>query len=247
MIEARQGVFKAVPIDLSDPAKLSYILDRLVEHESEWSDFHSDPAIRRVMASSMLAEAFVANPRTAILEVWFLGAGEPQLVGLTGLTNINPQVEAEFHPIFFDGKLRNPFGKREILLRVMDWAFHEFRLHRISASVPDTSFTLADFMRKKLGFRFEAENRIVQQRKPAVCRYASGDIKLESHSWHEVRVTAKYAELGSRRFQALLKGGKWHDLLLLSVTKEEFGAFIREELCRISSTVPPPSSPSPAT
>lgn len=240
MIEARQGVFKAVPLDLSDPAKLTYILDRLVEHESEWSDFHADPDTRRVLASSIIAETFVAQPRRVILEVWQLDV-EPSLVGLLGFSEINPKVNADFHPVFFDGKLRNAFGKRELLLRALDWAFHEWGLHRVSISLPETAFAMVDFARKKLGFRFEGENRIVKQRRVV----EHGHIK--SHRWLPVTPSAREAELGSRRHQALLKNGQWHDLLLLSVTRDEFAAFVREELCRISSASPIPSKPSPVT
>jgi RimJ/RimL family protein N-acetyltransferase len=241
MIEARQGIFKAVPLDLSDPSKLTYILDRLVEHESEWSDFHSDPETRRVLASQMLSECYAPQPRVAILEVWFLCDGEPHLVGLAGFTAINPKVNADFHPVFFDGKLRNAFGKREILLRVMDWAFHAYGLHRLSIALPETSFALVDFTRKKLGFRFEGESRIVKQRRVVTHGH------LKSHRWLPVTPTAREAELGSRRHQAILKNGQWHDELLLSVTRDEFAAFVREELCRTSSTAQPHSKPSPAT
>ena len=237
MIEA--GLFKAVPLDLSDPAKLSYILDRLVEHESEWSDFHSDPQVRRVMASSLLAETFDPAQQTVILEVWRL-AEEHTLVGLVGFTQIVPRVTAQFHPIFFDGKLRNAFGKRELLLRSLDWAFQAFGVHRISAELPETSFAMVDFSRKKLGFHFEGEGRIIRQRRAL----SHGHIK--SRRWLPVTPSAREAELGSRRFQALRKNGQWFDLILLSVTRDEFAAFVREELCRTSSTNPPPSRPSPA-
>lgn len=247
MIEARQGVFKAVPLDLSDPAKLTYVLDRLVERDSEWSDFHSDPTIRRTMASSMLAEALCANPRSSILEVWHFTDDGPSLVGLVGFSNVVRYLNADFHPIFFDGRFRNGFGKRELLLRCLDWAFHEHGLHRISVSIPDNSFALLDFSRKKLGFRFEGENRTIRQRQNVVLGHEGGHLRMKSHSWLPITPTAWQAEKGSRRYQALLQGGVWHDLLLLSVTRDEFASFVREELCRISSQDPPPSKPSPAT
>jgi len=240
MIEAREGVFKAVPLDLSDPAQLTYILDRLVEHESEWSDFHQDPQARRVIASGMLAETLTSE-RTAVLEVWQMLPTGPELVGLAGFDQIVPQVNADFHPIFFDGKLRNAFGKREILLRVLDWGFATWHLHRISVALPETSFALVDFTRKKLGFRFEGENRTIRQRR--IVEHGH----LKSHRWLQTTPSVREAELGSRRFQALRKNGQWLDLLLLSVTRDEFASFVREELCRTSSAVPTRNRPSPKT
>lgn len=246
MIEAREGVFKAVPLDLSDPAKLTYILDRLVERESEWSDFHPDPATRRVVASSLLAET-VIGASTAILEVWQVTEVGSELVGLAGFTNIVPNVNAEFHPTFFDGKLRNAFGKREILLRILDWAFAQWNLHRVSVELPETSFILVEFLRKKLGFRYEGESRTIRQRHPVTLGPRGGHLKLKSHSWLPVTPTARDAAMGSRKYQALCKNGQWLDLLLLSVTRDEFASFVREELlCRTSSTVPTPNKPSPA-
>ena len=229
------GVFKAVPLDvLSDPAKLEYILDRLVEHETEWSDFQTG---RRDIANAMLARHYT-DPSVCVLEVWRVD-GAPELCGLIGFTDIAPRIDAQFHPVFFDGKLRNLLGKRALLLRAMDWALQRWELHRLSLSLPETSFALVDFARKKLGFRFEAEGRTIHQRRAVEHGY------LKSRRWLRVTPTAKDAELGSRRFQALFKGGEWRDVLLLSLTRDEFANFAREDTWDSSSTAPLPNSPSP--
>ena len=132
MIDA--GLFKAVPLDvLSDPAKLSYILDRLVEHETEWSEFQKG---RREIASYQLGRHYT-DPGVHVLEIWRVDA-EPELCGLVGFTDILPNVDAQMHPVFFDGKLRNLVGKRELLLRIMDWAFGAWTLHRLSVTMPET-------------------------------------------------------------------------------------------------------------
>lgn len=239
MIEARQGVFKAVPLAITDPAKLAYMLDRLVEHESEWSDLHQDMTVRRHVARTMLGEALTEGSNVTVLEVWHVEQ-TPELVGLLGFTNILPGVDAHFHPTFFDGKMRNAFGKRELLLRALDWAFQTWNLHRVSAEVPGYSQALIKFLRRKLGFRFEAENRTIKQ------QWVVPHGLLKTTKSYDVTPRWQEAELGSRRYQMVPKHGRWFDLILLSITREEFAAFIREGLCPTSSTDPLPSKPSPA-
>jgi len=232
------GVFKAVPLGVHlDPSKLEYILDRLVEHETEWSDFQKG---RREVALSVLAGHYADPPNAFIFEVWRVD-GSPELCGLIGFTHIVPQVDAQFHPVFFDGKLRNLLGKRSLLLRSMDWAFQRWDLHRLSTNLPETSFALVDFARKKLGFRFEAELRTIRQRRAI----EHGHIK--SRRWLTITPSPREAEWGSRRYQALYKDGQWRDVLLLSTTRDEFANFVREDTCPSSSADPIPSKPSPKT
>lgn len=239
MIEAREGVFKASPLDvISDPAKLSYVLDRCVEHESEWTDFQQDPDLRRRVASSY----FAAHHRgeITILEAW-QKIEDWQLVGLLGFTHIVPRTDAQFHPAFFDGKIRNAFGKRELLLRAMDWAFHTWDLHRLSVQLPENRYALVRFCRQKLGFRFECENRTIKQERVVPHGHLkSRKLVALTPNWRE-------AEWGSRKYQALYQGGKWWDMLLLSVTRDEFAQFVSEASCPSSSISPIPSRPSPET
>jgi RimJ/RimL family protein N-acetyltransferase len=229
------GLYQAVPLDvLSSPAKLGYILDRLVEHETEWSDHQKG---RRDIANAALAEHYSGNP-TFIFEVWRLD--DMSLCVLIAFTRINPGVGAELHPVFFDGKLRNGAGKRDLLLRAMDWAFRTYGLHRLSMETPETSVALADFARRKLGFRFEAERRTIQQRRAV----PHGHITVRR--WTAVTPSAVEAEWGSRKYQAFFKHGSWKDVLLLSVTNDEFASFVREATWVSSSISPLPSKPSPA-
>lgn len=244
VIEARQGRYKAMLLDVqSDPLKLTYILDRLVEFESEWSDLHPDPQSRRITAAAYIAESLLPDPRTRILEVWHVDEEFPaaSLVGLIGFTKIVPTVNAEFHPIFFDGKLRNGMGKRELMLRALDWAFETWALHRVSAEVPWFAAGFVKFLQGKLGFRFEAEERSIM-----IERVVPHGLQ-KTRKRVTVEPSRREAEFGSRRYQAFRKHGRWHDVMLLSVTREEFAAFLREELCRTSSPAPTPSKPSPAT
>lgn len=231
MIESR-GIFKAVPLSVHlDPIKLEYILDRLVEHETEWSDFQKG---RREIATARLAEHYTTST-SYILEVWRMDA-TPELCGLIGFTDITPNVDAQFHPVFFDGKLRNALGKRDLLLRSLDWAFQSWALHRISLQVPETSVALVDYARKKLGFRFEGERRSIKVRRA---------VGPKSRRWLTLAPSGQEAELGSRRYQALYKHGEWRDILLLSLTRDEFATFAREVTWDSSSADPSPSKPSP--
>ena len=235
------GLFHALPLNiLQNPAKVSYIVDRLVEHEDEWSDYQKG---RRDIALARLAEHYRADG-THISEVWRLAAGditEPELCGLVAFTDILPNVNAAFHPVFFDGQFRNLMGKTQFLLRSLDWAFRSWGLHRISLEMPETKFSLIDYARKKLGFRFEGERRTIRQRRAAEFGH------LKRRSWREITPSSIEAEWGSRRYQALMQGGQWRDVLLLSVTAEEFATFVREAHgWDSSSTVPLPSKPSPA-
>lgn len=235
MIEG--GVFKAVPLDLSDPAKFDYLLNRMVEHEQHWTDHQKDPAARRILASDFFARAIVGKD-TSVHEVWTLGEN-PDVAGLIGFTKILPGLSAEFHPVFFDGKLRNAFGKQDLLLRALDWAFVAFDLHRIAIEVPEVYFALIAFARKKLGFRFEGEERTIMQQRAKPHGY------LKNRQWVPLVPKAREAEWGSRKFQALYKDGRWMDLILLSVTREEFQAFRTHEASWAdSSTDPIPSKPS---
>lgn len=238
-IEARDGLFQAVPLDIRDPAKLAYLLDRIVEHESQWTDFQADINDRKAIAISAFADALSPERSDTILEVWKFG-GEPTVVGLIGFTDIVQHTDAQFHPVFFDGKLTNAFGKRELLLRAMDWAFQVWNLHRLSLQIPGDSLALVRFARGKLGFRFEAENRSILQER----------VKAHGHLYKRSNVAlsprAREAELGSRRYQAVLRKGNWLDMILLSVTREEFATYVREALCPVSSTAAPPPKPHPA-
>lgn len=208
---------KPLEFDPSNPdARLSYILDRLVEHENEWTDFE---VARRDIAAAALARSLVYSD-TAFFEVWHVEDAQP--VGLVAFTQIVPQVNANFHFVFFDGKLRNVLGKRELLLRVMARAFDLWQLHRLSAEVPSDALALADFARKKLGFRYEGEGRIIKQRRAR----PHGHLKLRS--WIEHTPSAWDAGWGSRKYQAIRRRGRWLDLVLLSVTCEEFDKFLRE-------------------
>ena len=232
LVSARDGLLIAKPLDFEPFVKVTYLLDRLVEHESEWTDFQ---VARRDLAASALV-----NPENVFFEVW----QEGNLVGLVVFTRITPHADALFHAVFFDGKLRNVLGKRELLVRCMAMGFQLFDLQVLRMEAPDDAFALIDFARKKLGFRFEGEGRILKQRRAE----PYGHLKVRR--WIEHTPSSWEAFWGSRKYRAVLRKGQWRDLILLSLTREEFGSYLREAFSWGSSTpsseVPQlPSRPSP--
>lgn len=203
--------YVSLPLSLYPMPKISYLLDRLTEHDSWWSDYQAG---RREIAAAILI-----SPDNFVFEVWRRGDTAPdhQPVGLVVFTDITPHVDCQFHPIFFDGKLANALGKRNILLSLLLWAFQNLGVERVSVEVPEFAGPLIGYARKKLGFRFEGEGRIIT-RWTKVSRRRAERVQQTP--------TAAQAALGSRKHRIVRYRGEWHDLILLSVTRAEFASFI---------------------
>jgi RimJ/RimL family protein N-acetyltransferase len=201
----------ALPLTLTPMPKVSFILDRLVAHDSYWSDYQAG---RREIAASLLTDT-----NNIVLEIWRKNDPTPeaQPVGLVMFTHITPYTDCQFHPIFFDGQLSNALGKRNILLSLLSWAFRALQVERVSAEIPEFAGPLIHYARKKLGFRFEAEGRSIE-------RWTKGS----RHRAEKVQQTptAAQAALGSRKHRIVRYRGQWSDLILLSVTRDEFAAFV---------------------
>lgn len=187
---------QAVPFTAqNDPEKLAFVLDKCCEHRQWFDDFQwEDYRTRRATASGYLADTLINGH---LWEVW-RGAN---LVGILLLTGIREQNDALAHFIFFDHKL---VDKIDLCKSVMAWSFERYKLHVLRIEIPTYAKIFARFARKKLGFRYEAEGR--------------------TPSWPklDVPLSHKEAELGSRKHQAILYDGKWCDVLLLSISREEF-------------------------
>jgi hypothetical protein len=178
------------------PEKISYILDACAAHRPWFNDnTWADKDLRRAAANAHLADCLVNGK---IWEVW-RGA---DLVGLGILNEVTPKVDAQCHFLFFDHTLAD---KRELCINLMRWSFERLELHRLSVEIPTYARALAKFVRK-LGFRYEAEGRQPYQHK---------DERLEP-------LGLAKAYIGSRRYQATLYEGRWHDVLQLSLLREEF-------------------------
>ena len=202
--------YVALPFSPIPEAKLSYILYRMVEHDTFWSDFEKG---RREAAARILS-----NPNTLVFEVWETGKGV-QPAGVIIFTDIVPGADAKCHFIFFDGKLRNKTG---LLKNMMRWAFDNLRVHRLSAEIPDYAFALVKYAREHLGFRYEAEERTLKMRDERT--HTEGRPR-----WVDQTLNAWQAGFGSRRYQVVWWKGAWRDMLLLSLTEEEFAALPSED------------------
>lgn len=88
-------------------------------------------------------------------------------------------------------------NKRRLCLNVMQAVFDEYQLHALRVEVPECFAKYTGFLRKGLGFRYESER------------------------W----LAPSEAKKASRKYQATKYEGQWQDVLLLSVTSQEFATF----------------------
>ena len=181
--------YLAVPFDRVrlGPARCQVILDTFCAHPS-WMSAPLGPEMARIVAATVLT-----NPEHKIMEVWRGG----DLVGLLLLTDISLGVDALCHFVFFDKSL---VGKRGLILNWLDQCFEEFQLQRITLEVPETVEVLASFARRKLGFKYEGEDR---------------DPALK----HQDAV--HHAKQGSRKERAHYVNGEWRDVLRLRLLRDE--------------------------
>ncbi len=118
---------------------------------------------------------------------------EDTLCGIFILNQVRLGLDAQGHFIFFDRVLVN---KKTLCLTMMNKVFadEQLDLHAIRVDLPVYAGRLAGFLRKALFFKYEAERRL----------------------------PTKEAKVASRRHQAAYYNGRWQDVLLLSITKDEF-------------------------
>lgn len=209
------GSLIAVPYHplTGNPLKNTVILDAAVEFP-HWFSGPSTAEERRQTAAWVLSETAITHPATYIWEVW-RGA---EFVGILMLGRVSPRVDALFHFVFFDRQLA---GKRVLLKNFLGFAFDAFELQRISLEVPEFFETLVRFARRKLGFRFEGEDRTVGH--DAVISLGVGTVtgKLDKpHLW--------VARQGSRRERAHYHNGEWRDILCLRLLRSEYQDLMRE-------------------
>lgn len=184
----------------NDPQRFLYILNKCCEHRPWFDDWTwEDEEARRKAVIDYLSEAKRDG------KLWEVYNGR-ELVGILLLNGVRLRMDARCHFVFFDRKLKD---KQDICLSTMAWAFKHLEVHRLSIEIPTYAMALVNFARKYLGFRYEAEAR--------------------QFSWpkNASRLSAKKAELGSRKHQYTYWKRQWHDVLLLSVTRREFDDFVR--------------------
>jgi len=179
-----------------DPPRWTQLLDAVGDHRPWFRDeIWEDPAKRRQAAANLIVDA-LTNGR-----VWEVFAGQT-LVGVVIVNQVDFNNTAQCHFVFFDHTLAN---KRQLCLNLMAWLFDEWHLETLRVEVPTYARSLAHWVHKKLGFRYEAEAR---------------DLQGSSE-----RLTRRQAELGSRKYRTTQYKGEWHDGLLLSITRQEFDDF----------------------
>lgn len=199
----------AVPFSPDPPEKLHAIVEAACAHRPWFSDYiwNSGAATIRASVIAYLVDAF-NNGRC--WEVW---RGDT-LVGILLVNELRPFLDAKCHFLFFDHRLKD---KRQLCLNLMAWCFEKLPVEVLRVAVPTYARKLLGFIRH-LGFRYEAEGR--------------------EYSWPKNDPTgrkpiapldANAACLGSRRFRATFYQSQWYDELLLSLTKDEFQAFLSKE------------------
>jgi len=194
----------AVPFEAWPPEKLANIVTLCQQYRPWYSDdvWLSGETYRRTLVLSRLS-----NPASRSWEVY----REQQLVGLLHADEIVPKQDCLCHFLFFDNELRS---KRQLCINTMNYLFSHYGLHILRVEIPTYAAKLVGFVRKALYFRWEAE-----------CRSFSWPSSAEP-------LSADAARLGSRKHHAILHSGEWCDLLLLSVTRDEFEAAIKEKVDR---------------
>lgn len=136
---------------------------------------------------------YLTDPDNLVHEVW----RGSSLVGIFLLDRIVPAVDARWHFVFFDGEL---VGKLALLREFLNRLFGALSLQRVTLEAPANAVQLISFARRKLGFRYEGENRMSD--KPVSMRWA--------------------ASQGSRRERSYLNStGEWLDVICLRLLASE--------------------------
>lgn len=95
----------------------------------------------------------ISAPDSFWMEVW----RADKLEGVMYLTNIQPGIDAQVHPIFFN---RSVADKIDICMATIRWIFATFRFHRLTAVMPHMFF-LASRLARKVGFEVEGRRKQV--------------------------------------------------------------------------------------
>lgn len=156
--------------------------------------------LKRIALASLLTD-----PDNVVWEVWQGG----ELIGVMLIDHLIPNLEGRAHFGFFDRQL---WGKRDLVIKMMAWAFEALNLQRIDVEIPETIDTLIRFCRVKLGFRYPGE------------REASGHpIVPKIEEKLRINGAAQWvAKFGSRKEKAHWNGDKFVDVVCLRVLREEF-------------------------
>ena len=148
--------------------------------------------------------AWLTDPDNLFWEVWHGGT----LIGILGVTRVILGLDALAHLAFYDRQL---WGRRQLVLCMMGWAFRELRLQRLSVEIPEHLEPLIRFVRAKLGFHYEGES------------LAAGHPEVQHLEARRINGPARWvAKFGARRERCHWDGTEWRDLVAMRILKEEF-------------------------
>ncbi len=184
---------------VGNPVKNTKILDYAASAEAGYTTA-TTPDQRRISAAAALA-----NPANRVYEIW----DHLDIVGIFTLEQISPEVDALYHFFFFDGRFR---GRRALILRFLREAFTEFGFQRISMHVPAFRGKYLDWVRLKLGFRYEGEAHIASlpESEQKAIRAAIGQ-----------RPAVWLASIGSRKERSHFHNGEWADTYVVRLLKSD--------------------------
>jgi len=101
-------------------------------------------------------EAFIdimMNPRSVWLEIFSLESNTP--IGVANLSRVIPGFDASGHFAYWTGSSR---VREDLIKIVMKWVFDRYKLHRISAEVPEYQKGVIRFI-NRIGFKKEGTRR----------------------------------------------------------------------------------------
>lgn len=210
----------AVPFDPLPIEKFEKIVTASCQHRPWFDDLvWDDPQTRREAVIAYLSDA---HNYGKLFEVW----KDQELLGIILFNELVPFRDVRCHFVFYDSKLGD---KAQLCLNIMGWAFAQLPVEVLRVEIPGYASALLKFVRRTLGFKFEAEDR--------------------DFSWpaKAPRLTADEAKLGSRKYHATQYKGVWHDVMLLSLSADEFRTLGEQRRASIQVSLGPqetrPASP----
>lgn len=212
--------YEAIPFHAT-PARagvVSEILRKISEHETVFSAYAArcvserdtpcqtlslEEMCPRCQSRMATVSRALTAPDARVWEVWEHTPDASRLVGVIHFSSVNPGIDATGHYVFFDEDLQSKNG---VLREVLGWAFEDHpeagwaALARLTIEIPSHAYILARHAQKRLGFGGPFSHRLENGKKLSV-----EGVKRSAVPWREGR----------------------SDLLILGVTREEWGA--REE------------------
>lgn len=185
--------------DVGAPEKNSKILDFAARNPAGYTTSTS-PDERRVAAAAALA-----NPMNMVWEIW---RGQ-HFVGIFTLEHITPGVDALFHFFFLNESFR---ARRNLILRFLQLCFEEMGFQRITMHIPEFRGKYLDWVRLKLGFKYEGEGHLAQlpEAEQKAIRAAIGQ-----------RPAVWLASIGSRRERTHYHDDRWWDTYAVRLLRDD--------------------------